>query len=78
MMVELGSERSTSGRPLEGSSRTKYLERIKKLSFQELAFRQELMKALELTRTEELGNSYCVDWLKTNEAIFSLEIRPRK
>ena len=70
MMEKLGSERSTSGRPHEGSSRTKYLERVKKLSFQELVFKQELMKAVELRRTEDLGNSYCVDWLKTNETIF--------
>ena len=69
-MVELGSERSILGRPHEGLSRTKYLETIKKLSFQELAFSQELMKALELRRTEDLGNSYCVDWLKTNEVHF--------
>ena len=77
VLVERGNERRLSERSQEGSSRTRYLEKLGKLELTVLAFRQVAMEALEPKNLshEDLGNKYCVDCLKATEAYFA-EIGP--
>ena len=58
VVVERGIEKKASGRLQDCSSKARYLDRIKKLDFQELAFRKKLMEALELKRLshEDISN----------------------
>ena len=59
-------------RPAE-TSRSRYLEKVKKLDLEDLECRQELAEALGLERMshEDLGRHQCVDWLKAHETHFS-------
>ena len=59
-------------RPAE-TSRSRYLEKVKELDFEDLECRQELAEALGLERVshEDLGRHQCVDWLKAHETHFS-------
>ena len=47
VLVERGNERRLSEQSQEGSSRTRYLEKLRKLELTVLAFRQVAMEALE-------------------------------
>ena len=59
-------------RPAE-TSRTRYLEKIKKLYLEDLECRQELAEALGLKHVshEDLSRHHCVGWLKAHETHFS-------
>ena len=59
-------------RPAE-TSRSRYLEKVKKLDLEDLECKQELAEALDLERVphKDLSRHQCVDWLKAHETHFS-------
>ena len=70
-VVGVANRKKTEG--TGGTSRARYLERVKDLDLEDLACRQELAEVLGLKSLshEDLNNYHCVDWLKTHEAHFS-------
>ena len=75
VVVERGNENRSSGEALEGTSKARYIEKVKDLNMKELACRRELMEILEHKSQyhEDLSSHYCVDWLKRHETRFSRE-----
>ena len=72
VILERSNERRIYDRPQEGLIRTRYLKRIQQIDRQELAFRLEVMEALELKNLshEDMGIQYCVNWLQPPQAHF--------
>ena len=68
----VGVESKRVERPA-GTSRSRYLEKVKELDLEDLECRQELAEALGLERVshEDLSRHQCVDWLKAHETHFS-------
>ena len=66
------AEKKKLERPAE-TSRSRYVEKVKKLDLEDLECRLELAKALGLERVshEDLGRHECVDWLKAHKTHFS-------
>ena len=75
VVVERANENKYLEETLEGTSKVKYLERLRNLDLKEFAWRKQLMEVQELRGLshEDLNSHYCVEWLKVPEVQFSRE-----